>query len=111
MKPKIDHIETTKKQIVTDQTDAEAAEEKASEDHITNKETLVSTADDFKTTKTQCLEDAKSQQIKEKEDAENFESEGNELQIKADDRSWRSDVYQTILEMLLRKHCSSYFCC
>lgn len=78
------YIETQKTAIETDQTDAEEAEKKAAEEHITNKENLLKNAEELKELKSKTLEETKAKQIEETEKAENFQKEGEELSTSAD---------------------------
>ncbi|GAV28915.1 hypothetical protein PMKS-002393 [Pichia membranifaciens] len=97
------HIQDQKDGIVKDEEDAENAEEDAVQKHITDKETLIETADKLKEDKTKELEDAKAKQIEETELTEKFHTDATELQSKQVDLQSELDAKKAELEEKIKK--------
>lgn len=97
------HIQKQKDGIVKDKEDAEKAEEDAAQKHITDKETLIETADKLKEDKTKELEDAKAKQTEETELAEKFQTDATELQSKQVDLQSELDAKKAELEEKIKK--------
>ena len=97
------HIQDQKDGIVKDKEDAEKAEEDAVQKHITNKESLIETADKLKEDKTKELEAAKAKQIEETELTEKFQTDATELQSKQVDLQSELDAKKAELEEKIKK--------